>query len=65
MRVANAAVQGRRFRAGGRPLAPIGGSVSDLIAVAYPDREPAEAVRQKLAKLTLEQPSRTDPLDRR
>jgi uncharacterized membrane protein len=28
--------------------------VSDLIAVAYPDRETAEAVRQKLAKLTLE-----------
>jgi uncharacterized membrane protein len=28
--------------------------VSDLIAVAYPDRDTAEAVRQKLAKLTLE-----------
>lgn len=28
--------------------------MSDLIAVAYPDRETAEAVRQKLAKLTLE-----------
>jgi uncharacterized membrane protein len=28
--------------------------VSDLIAVAYPDRETAEAVRQKLAQLTLE-----------
>jgi uncharacterized membrane protein len=39
--------------------------VIDLIAVAYPDRETAEAARQKLAKLTLEQPSRTDPLDRR
>jgi uncharacterized membrane protein len=28
--------------------------VSDLIAVAYPDRKTAEKVRQKLAKLTLE-----------
>jgi uncharacterized membrane protein len=28
--------------------------VSDLIAVAYPNRETAEAVRQKLAQLTLE-----------
>lgn len=28
--------------------------MSDLIAVAYPDRETAEAVRQKLAQLTLE-----------
>jgi uncharacterized membrane protein len=29
-------------------------SVSDLIAVAYPDRATAEAVRQRLAQLTLE-----------
>jgi uncharacterized membrane protein len=28
--------------------------VSDLIAVAYPDRETAETVRQRLAQLTLE-----------
>ena len=28
--------------------------MSDLIAVAYPDRETAETVRQKLAQLTLE-----------
>lgn len=36
------------------PAPLIGGSVSDLIAVAYPDKATAETVRQKLAQLTKE-----------
>lgn len=53
MRVANRGRAVAYVRRGWKPWL-MGGSVSDLIAVAYPDRETAEAVRQKLAKLTTE-----------